>query len=128
MNTIKPNYSDYGLSGSMSTELRKIVESQLAKDLRFYGVDAIDVKFDWSNSCIEGHDGEYLGSCFENYSGILVFDKIDNLLAEGWMDFLDGPELIVYWDFIEIWTGGMRLAEKSTPGVPKHISDKINKI
>jgi len=128
MNTIRPNYIDYGLSSSMSTELRKIVEFQLAEDLRFYGVDAVGVKFDWSNSCIEGHDGEHLGSHFENYSGILVFDKMDNLIADGWMDFIDGPELVVYWDFIETWKGSKRLAEKSTPGVPKHVSDKINKI
>ncbi|GGH13044.1 hypothetical protein [Pedobacter zeae] len=128
MNTIRPNYSDYGLSSPMSAELRKVVESQLIEDLRFYGIDDTDLKFDWSNSCIEGHDGEYLGSYFENYSGILVFDKNDNLLADGWMDFIDGPELVVYWDFIDTWKGNKRIAEKSEPGVPEHILDKINKI
>jgi len=112
----------------MNIELRKIVESQLIEDLIFYGIDTVDVRFDWSNSCIEGHDGEYFGSYLENYSGILVFDKMENLLADGWMDFIDGPKLVVYWNFIETWKGSQRLAEKSTPSVPKHVLDKINKI
>lgn len=128
MNTIKPNYNEYGLSSSMSIELRKIVESQLIEDLGFYGINAVDVRFDWSNSCIEGHDGKYFESYLENYSGILVFDKKDNLLAEGWMDFVDSPKLLVFWDFITTWRGSKILKEKSTTGIPKHILLKVDRI
>jgi hypothetical protein len=56
----KTNYIDLGLSSPMGINLRKLVESQLLQDLINYGIDKLDLKFDWSESCIEGHDTDYL--------------------------------------------------------------------
>ena len=86
---MKPNYTDFGLSSSMSLELRKIVEKQLEEDLKFYVVTTNDLYFDWSGSCIEGHLSSYLNSSLENYSGITVYDSNDTIIAEGWIMLME---------------------------------------
>lgn len=129
---IKPNYSDYGLSDLMQFNLRKIVEKQLIDDLKFYGVKSDNLQFDWSESCVEGLNVEYLNSTVENYSGISVFDLKDNLIADGWMEIiynkdynLDNSFFLVYWDFVTIWEGNYKLNEKAKSGIPNHIWDII---
>lgn len=67
MNTTKPNYGDQGLSSSMGPKLRQLVEEQLTQDLRKYKIDQDKLKFDWSKSCIEGHDLEVLDGIIENF-------------------------------------------------------------
>jgi len=106
----------------MGPQLRKLVEEQLIVDLRYYYIDKPVLKFDWSESCIEGHDAVYLNGYLENYSGITIFDEADCLVADGWMDFvLAGDFFLVYWDFITTWNEEERLANKSQPGIPDHI-------
>jgi len=63
----------------------------------------------------------------ENYSGILVFDAQDNLIADGWMDFIDCDNLFAYWDIVTCWEGTNKLNEKLEFGTPKHVLDRINK-
>jgi len=43
---MKPNYKDLGLSTMMGKELRSLVEKQLKEDLRKYGVQKEQLKFD----------------------------------------------------------------------------------
>ncbi|WP_324678855.1 hypothetical protein [Hymenobacter sp. GOD-10R] len=118
----KPNYTDLGLSSPMGPQLRKLVEEQLIVDLRYYHIDKPVLKFDWSESCIEGNDAIYLDGYLENYSGITIFDEADCLVADGWMDFvLAGDFFLVYWDFITTWDEEKQFANKSQPGIPDHI-------
>lgn len=57
METKKFNYYyDRGMSGSMGPKLRRLVETQLIDDLKNYGLNNPNLKFDWSESCVEGHD------------------------------------------------------------------------
>jgi len=126
MKSQKPNYTDLGFSSTMGLKLRALVESQLLEDLKNYGVNKADLKFDWSESCIEGHDLDFLDGSLENYSGISVFDEQDNLVAEGWMDFIHGGQFfLVYWNFITTWQDDQCVAEKAQPGIPDHVWEKI---
>jgi hypothetical protein len=80
---IKPDYINLGLSTSMGPQLRTFVEKQLVDDLLFYSNELFQVKFDWSDSCIEGHGTEYLDGILDNCSGIGLFDVNDNFVADG---------------------------------------------
>jgi len=123
--TTKPNYIDLGFSKTMGPELRRLVEKQLLADLCFYNVVDLDLKFDWSESCIEGNDTEYLDGSLENYSGIAVFDNNDKLVAEGWMEFIHaGKFFLVYWDYLTIMQGDKRVFDKKA-GIPNHVWEQI---
>lgn len=125
---ITPNYTDLGLSSPMSIELRKVVESQLLDDLKNYSINWENLKFDWSESCIEGHLSEHLDSLLENYSGIKLFDENDNLIFEGWMEFINDYDeinnckyFIAFWDYLDVYENGSFVNIKTEPGLPTHI-------
>lgn len=122
---MKPNYSNYGLSISMGKLLRKEVETQLMNDLTKYSIDTTKrLNFDWSDSCIEGRCANYLDGSVDCFSGIELFDNNDNLIVDGWMDFICEKTydiFIVYWDFLSIYENGKRVKIKETPGIPSHI-------
>lgn len=110
----------------MGPQLRALVESQLLQDLGHYGLFNKDLKFDWSQSCIEGHDGSYLDGRLENFSGLMVFDGSGKLIVDGWMEFVHrGKFFLAYWEFVSIWKDNIKVFEKSVPGLPKHVLDKI---
>ena len=124
----KANYTNLGLSSPMSIELRRLVEKQLLEDLKKYEINPENLKFDWSESCIEGHLSEYLGSSLENYSGIALFDHNDKLIAEGWMEYINDYDednnckyFIAYWEFLDICKNEKWVKAKDCTGVPKHI-------
>jgi hypothetical protein len=124
--TMKPNYKDLGLSTPMGPRLRALVETHLINDILHYGVQKQNLKFDWSESCIEGHDTTYLDGQLENFSGISVFDDNDEPIADGWMEFIHrGQFFIAYWDFLTIWDKDKIIFEKKGPNVPKHILMQI---
>jgi len=121
---IKPNYHDMGLSSCMGEKLRKEVERQLIRDLNYYFIENDVLKFDWSDCCIEGKFLRYLDGSLENFSGILLFNKDDQLVADGWMDFVYTKEqdrLIVYWQFLDIYVEDKVWQVKSQPGIPAHL-------
>jgi hypothetical protein len=118
----KPNYIDLGLSCSMGVELRELVETHLLQDLKNYGIDQSNLKFDWSDSCIEGHGSSFLDGRLENYSGIVVYDQSDRLVADGWMEFVqEGDFFIAYWEFIGTFDNQRIVGQKEEPGIPEHI-------
>ena len=122
---IKPDYNNLGLSTPMGPRLRALVEEQLIDDLCNYGIENFTIKFDWSRSSIEGHDGEYLDGYLENYSGIKLFDVNDNIIAEGWMDFIHELDFfLVYWDHLEFLDPRFSNS-KLKFGIPLHIWQKI---
>jgi hypothetical protein len=117
-----PNYKDLGLSSSMGPQLRTFVERQLLADLTNYGISSNNLKFDWSDSCIEGHDTTYLDGKLENFSGIALYDAENNLVAEGWMDFIhEGDFFLAYWDYLSIWQVDKKIFDKNKPGIPDHV-------
>lgn len=106
----------------MGHELRTLIEQHLSNDLRKYKVHLPELKFDWSDSCIEGRRADFLDGSVENLSGIAVFDNLDNLVAEGWMEFItDGKFFLTYWEFVTTWNNGIKLKEKREVGIPSHI-------
>jgi hypothetical protein len=55
------DFNPYGYSISMGPNLREFVEEKLLEDLQRYIPDDADLdfnklRFDWSKSCIEGHE------------------------------------------------------------------------
>lgn len=126
MQKTKPNYHDLGLSSSMSTRLRSLVEKQLLLDLKNYSKGFENLKFDWSESCIEGHESNHLGGYLENFSGIAIYNTDEKLIADGWMDFIhEGDFFLAFWDYITIWHDQERIFEKAKPGIPNHIWNQI---
>ena len=110
----------------MGPKLRNLVESQLLEDLKNYRVEKRYLKFDWSQSCIEGHALEYLDGSVENFSSITVFDEQDRVTAEGWMEFVHGGEFfLAFWDLVKTWDGNKKLGEKKQFGIPSHVWQKI---
>lgn len=126
MSSSTPNYTDMNFASSMGPKLQQLVESQLLIDLKNYGVDRSDLRFDWSDSCIEGHRTNYLDGSLENFSGIAVFDDANNIVADGWMEFIhEGSFFLVYWQFVTTWKGDEKLGEKKDAGIPEHVWQQI---
>lgn len=134
MSDIQINKDNLGASEIMGPLLRQFVEEQLVDDLRNYEVKENELYFDWSNSCAEGHSSFYLDGTLENFSYISVYNTAKNLIAEGWLDFVDNffdtdaeKTVIVYWDFITVFDKGQRkIIDKSSPGIPNHIWERLD--
>lgn len=112
----------------MGPNLRMLVEQQLSDDLKVYGIAGNQFKFDWSESCIEGHETPFLDGRVENFSGINVFNEKDEHIAEGWMEFLHEPTydfFIAYWEFLDYFDSGNEIKIKDNVGIPLHIYKKI---
>ena len=121
---IPPNYTDLAFAGKMGNQLKALVEEQLSADLIHYGINKSRLKFDWSESCIEGHCADYLDGSVENFSGISVYDDGDNFVAEGWMEFIYDEiagYFISYWEFVRTYDNQKLLAIKEKSGIPEHI-------
>lgn len=80
---IKPDYNNFGLSYPIGEKLRKEVERQLSNDIRHYGISNNILKYDWSESVIEGRFSKVLDGHIDNFSDIKVFDSKDEIIADG---------------------------------------------
>jgi hypothetical protein len=121
---LKPDYHSMGLSICMGQELRREVEKQLLRDLFYYHSFSEELRFDWSESCIEGRYLKFMDGSLENFSGISVFNADDQLIADGWMDFIhlkETDQLVVYWEFLDIYIESIKVDVKSNVGMPEHI-------
>ena len=57
-----------------------------------------------------------------SFSGILVLDENNQIVADGWMEFIQEPDLFLpYWEHITTREGKKKLSEKQMPGIPKHV-------
>jgi hypothetical protein len=115
----------------MGLKLREFVEFQLILDLNHYvlsekSFNRKDVNFDWSESCVEGHDISYLDGKVENFSNIAVCDLSNNLIAHGWMEFIEiKKELKVFWWFL--FSGDKyEIQEKHENEIPPHVWDVLD--
>ena len=123
--SIKPDYANLGFTSPMGPQLRALVVEHLLADLQHYMNVDFEIKFDWSQTCIEGRDSVYLDGYLDNFSTIRLFDSNDNFIAEGWMDFVhELGFVIVFWDHLEFAKPGSP-AGKPEFGIPPHIWEKI---
>jgi hypothetical protein len=110
---MEDNCDKYGLSSAMGPKLRELVQLQLANELNNLLDMSFKFDFDWSESCMEGHDGMFLDGSLENYSGIILTDKQTSIKADGWMDFIqEGNFFLAYWDQIIVWQNDRELFSK----------------
>ncbi len=124
------DHEQLGFSDCMGPELRAFVECGLLADLNRYlpldrRIQPSDVNFDWSESCVEGHRLHWLDGEIENFSGVAVVDLGQNLVAEGWMEFIETETgLEVFWWYLR---GGDNypVRPKASNEVPKYIWDKL---
>lgn len=63
---MEDNCDKYDLSSAMVLKLRELVQMQLADELNSLLGMSFKYYFDWSESCIEGHDGMFLDVSLEN--------------------------------------------------------------
>ncbi|NIK76417.1 hypothetical protein FHS15_001542 [Paenibacillus castaneae] len=127
---MKPNFHELGLSISMGPKLRNEVERQLVRDLNHYHIFSGELRFDWSESCIEGKCLNYLDGSLDRYSGIMLYNAEDVLVADGWMDFLyeeDTDLLFVYWHYLDIVIDGVGVRARFGGRVPQHINKLLAK-
>lgn len=79
-----PDHSNFSFADCMGVQLKSEVE-----------------RFDWSDCCIEGHRTKYLDGAVENFSNIMVINANEELVADGWMEFIHEDGLfIAYWEFL----------------------------
>jgi len=110
----------------MGKKLKSEVERQLSEDLKFYGIIQNEYRFDWSDCCIEGHRTNYLNGAVENFSSIMVFNANDELVADGWMEFIHEDDVfIAYWEFLDEYQDGQEIALKGECGIPLHIYNQL---
>jgi hypothetical protein len=106
----------------MGPKLQSIVEAHLTSDLRNYRVKADDLQFDWSQSYGGGRSYSYLDGKVENFNRVIVFDKDNNLIADGCMDFIANRFFfLAYWDLVTTWNDGNIMKEKKEQGIPMSV-------
>lgn len=119
-----------GFSDCMGPQLRDFVERQLLGDLCNYilpetRASLANLHLDWTDSCVEGHRTSWLDGEIENFSGIAIFDQDQNLIAEGWMDFIETDTgLEVFW-----WSlhgPALKSRSEDVNKVPRHIWDRLS--
>ena len=116
----------FGSSYIMSPELRQLVEKQLLAELPHYKLEKQNLKFDWSNSTNESHQMQHPAGIIASFAGILILDENNQMVADGWMEFMLEPDFfLAYWDHITTREGKKKLAEKQIPGIPKHVWKQI---
>jgi hypothetical protein len=112
----------FGAASLMSPQLRELVEKQLMAELPNYKIENKNLKFDWSGSVNEGHQVSHPEGIVASFSGILVLDENNQIVADGWMEFIQEPDLFLpYWEHITTREGKKKLSEKQMPGIPKHV-------
>ncbi|MEK3905286.1 hypothetical protein [Paenibacillus sp. FSL R7-0179] len=119
-------HSHFSFADCMGIQLKAEVERQLIEDLKWYGHIQDKYRFDWSDCCIEGHRTKYLDGAVENFSNIMVFDANDELVADGWMEFIHEDVLfIAYWEFLSEYLAGKEKVLKKDSGLPMHIYNQL---
>jgi hypothetical protein len=106
------------------------VEQQLLEDLRHYGVNLSDLRFDWSQVVQEGHWTDYRGRMLESLSDIALRDSDGRLVAEGWMDFVSASadkdsEPTIFWLFLSLVADGDLKEVKTDAFLPSHVWEAL---
>ena len=106
------------------------VEQQLLSDLRHYGVQRNDLRFDWSQAVQEGHYTDFRGRMLESLSGVLIRGADDSVVAEGWMDFVHTSEASdaepkLFWLFLSVAADGTFRKAKEHGFLPGHLWESM---
>jgi hypothetical protein len=106
------------------------VEHQLFADLRHYGVQRDDLRIDWSQVVQEGHWTEFRGRMLESLSDIVVRGFDGNVVAEGWMDFINtsgvsDSEPKLFWLFLALVVDGTPKKVKGDALLPVHLWESM---
>ena len=106
------------------------VEQQLLSDLRHYGVQRNDLRFDWLQVVQEGHHTDFRGRMLESLSEILVRSADDSIVAEGWMDFVRtsedrDSEPRVFWLFLSLVADDKAKRVKDDALLPSHVWESM---
>lgn len=121
----------YGFSCCMGKNLRKEVERQLLLDLNTYTSIVDELKFDWSESVMEGHGKHCSDGYIQNFSNIKLRNERNEVVVDGWMDFIlerDYELFIVYWEFLDIYNNNNNNATKLCGcGIPRHVYECLPK-
>ncbi|SFD72788.1 hypothetical protein SAMN05216378_1164 [Paenibacillus catalpae] len=128
---VKPNYYDMGMSISMGKQLQGFVEEQLINDLMHYHKFTGELRFDWSDSCIEGEDLTYLDGSLDRFSGIMIFNSNNEPVADGWMDFVflnESNQLIVFWKYLSIFVGDKEIDAINSQELENHVQVLVDRI
>lgn len=110
------------------TALRAEVERQLIADLAYYAVREEELVIDWSRECPEGHCVDYLDGVLEAVSDIGVRNAQGELVAAGWIDFVQGGPglpLHVFWCFLDLLREGQWCSVKKDPHIPPHLWSRL---
>ena len=113
----------------MGPHLKAEVERQLIEDIMHYGILDTRLRIDWSGACPEGHRTSYLDGDLEAVSNVSVLNGNNEIVAEGWLDFVHGGgdnQLFVFWLFLDIRRGGKWEEVKSEPVIPQHIWERLS--
>ena len=114
----------------LGPEVQSWVEQQLLSDLRHYGVQRDDLRFDWSQVVQEGHCTDFRGRMLESLSEILVRSADDSTVAEGWMDFVHTSEATdaepkLFWLFLSVTADGKSRKVKEDAFLPVHLWESM---
>lgn len=114
----------------LGPEVQSWVEQQLLNDLRHYGVQGDDLRFDWSQVVQEGHWTEFRGRMLESLSDVAVRSSDGSLVAEGWMDFVRASkapesELKLFWLFLSVAVDGNLKKVKEDVLLPVHLWESM---
>jgi hypothetical protein len=106
------------------------VEQQLISDLRRYGVQRDDLRIDWSQVVQEGHWMDFRGRMLESLSDVIVRDFDGNIVAEGWMDFVNTSEANdsepkLFWLFLSVAADGKLRKAKEDAFLPVHLWESM---
>ena len=111
---------------AMGAELTAEVELQLIEDLKQYGVCQTGLSIDWSDPCPEGHCTEVMGSELESASDIQVLDALGKTVADGWIDFVHGEGIHVFWHYLTIVSDEGAVEVKPHPEIPVHVWQSLS--
>lgn len=118
------NNESLGDADILGWNLQEEVERKLIDDLNFYRTDRDILHFDWSQSCLKGHNANVKGGIIENFSDISLIDYYGKVKFNGCIDFVFNEKNIyffeVYWDFLK-----GDVIKKNKLGIPNHIWEKI---
>jgi hypothetical protein len=120
---------DLGYTHHMGPHLRAEVEKQLLNDFQRYSDEqSNDLAIDWSDTCPEGHDTEYLDGWLENWSDVWVVNAQGERIAWGWIDFIHGGgdhPLFVFWHYLHFEENTQDVVRAH--GIPQHIWESLGK-
>ncbi|MBE7463590.1 MAG: hypothetical protein HS116_08810 [Planctomycetes bacterium] len=110
-------------------DLRAYVEAELIVESNKLGVSMIGWRFDWSDTCPEGHPFQYLDGLLENLGNVSIFGLSPDERANGSIDWvLDAQEgrPRIYWEDLYVYQNGVWIQIAKFKSIPDHIWNTLS--